>query len=159
MHPEEYETLVHENSWKQLETRPYLWGTFVWNMFDFAADGRAEGDTLGRNDKGLVTYDRAVRKDAFYWYKANWTTTSFVHLTSARWTDRTVAATTVKAYGDAVDAVSVTVNGVAAGPPTTSSDHIYTWPVTLAPGANVVTVSGTRGGHVYTDTATWTLKS
>ncbi|WP_329066381.1 glycoside hydrolase family 2 protein [Amycolatopsis sp. NBC_01480] len=156
-HPEEYETLVHENSWKQIETRPYLWGTFVWNMFDFASDGRAEGDTLGRNDKGLVTYDRQIRKDAFYWYKANWTTTPFVYLTSRRWTDRTTAATTVKAYGNGVDTVSLTINGVAAGSPEASADHIYRWPVTLPPGANVVKVTGVRGGHAYTDTVTWTL--
>jgi beta-galactosidase len=157
VHPEEYESLVHENSWKQLSSRSYLWGTYVWNMFDFASDGRAEGETLGRNDKGLVTYDRAVRKDAFHWYKANWTATPFVHLTSARWTARTAAATTVKVYGNGVDTVSVTINGVLVGAPKSSGDHIYTWPVTLSPGANVITVSGTRDGHGYTDTATWRL--
>ncbi|MEV6902515.1 glycoside hydrolase family 2 TIM barrel-domain containing protein [Amycolatopsis sp. NPDC051372] len=157
VHPEEYETFVHENSWKQIETRPYLWGTFVWNMFDFASDGRTEGDTLGRNDKGLVTYDRQVRKDAFYWYKANWTTTPFVYLTSRRWTDRTTAATTVKAYGNGVDTVSLTLNGKPVGTPAASPDHIYTWPVTLEPGKNVVKVTGVRKGHSYTDTVTWTL--
>ncbi|WP_326565547.1 glycoside hydrolase family 2 TIM barrel-domain containing protein [Amycolatopsis rhabdoformis] len=157
VHPEEYETFVHENSWKQIETRPYLWGTFVWNMFDFASDGRTEGDTLGRNDKGLVTYDRQTRKDAFYWYKANWTTTPFVYLTSRRWTSRTEAATTVKAYGNGVDTVSLTLNGTPVGAPAASPDHIYTWPVTLAPGKNVVKVSGVKGGHAYTDTVTWTL--
>lgn len=155
-HPEEYQTLVHENSWKQISTRQYLWGSFVWNMFDFAVDSRSEGDALGRNDKGLVTYDRTTRKDSFYWYKANWTSTPFVHLNSARWTQRTVAATTVRAYGT-VDSVSLSVNGVRVGAPSSAADHLYTWPVTLRPGANVVTVSGSRGGQVYTDTATWTL--
>ena len=71
-HPEEWQSLFHETYWKAMKTRKYLWGKFVWNMFDFASDGRNEGDTPGRNDKGLVTYDRATRKDAFYWYKANW---------------------------------------------------------------------------------------
>ncbi|MFI5611012.1 glycoside hydrolase family 2 protein [Amycolatopsis sp. NPDC051903] len=156
VHPEEYETLVHENTWRQIESRPYLWGTFVWNMFDFASDGRTEGDTPGRNDKGLVTYDRKIRKDAFYWYKANWTATPFVYLTSRRWTSRTDAATTIKAYGNGVDSVSLTLNGVPLGA-RVSADHTYTWPVTLAPGANVVTVTGVRGGHTYTDTVTWTL--
>uniref|UniRef100_UPI002B277F4E glycoside hydrolase family 2 TIM barrel-domain containing protein n=1 Tax=Catenulispora rubra TaxID=280293 RepID=UPI002B277F4E len=54
-HPEEYQALLHESTWKQIQARPYLWGTFVWNMFDFASDGRHEGDTPGRNDKGMVT--------------------------------------------------------------------------------------------------------
>lgn len=52
--------------------RPFVWGTFVWNMFDFGAAHRTEGDRPGINDKGLVTFDRKVRKDAFYFYKANW---------------------------------------------------------------------------------------
>ena len=71
-HPEEWQTMVHETHWKQMKTRRYLWAKIIWNMFDFAVDSRNEGDTPGRNDKGLVTYDRKTRKDAFYWYRANW---------------------------------------------------------------------------------------
>ena len=74
---------MHEAHWKQMKTRPYSGARIVWNMFDFAADSRNEGDTPGRNDKGLVTYDRQTRKDAFFWYKANWTTTPFVYITVA----------------------------------------------------------------------------
>jgi beta-galactosidase len=126
-------------------------------MFDFAADWRGEGDTPGRNDKGLVTYDRAVRKDAFYWYKANWTATPFVHLTSARWVQRTAATTTVKAYGTA-DSVRLVVNGVPVGPPRAAAGHVFTWPgVVLAPGPNRVEVIGTRAGSTFVDAATWTL--
>jgi beta-galactosidase len=154
-HPEEYESLLHENHWKQIAPRQYLWGTFVWNMFDFAVDSRSEGDTNGRNDKGLVTYDRNTRKDAFYWYKANWTPTSFVYVTSRRWTQRTAAATTVKVYGTA-DSVSLSLNGTVVSTKT-SGDHIYSWPITLSPGQNVVRVTGTRGGQTFTDTVTWTL--
>jgi beta-galactosidase len=154
-HPEEYQNKVLEDSWKQLATRPFLWGSFVWNMFDFAIDSRSEGDTNGRNDKGLVTYDRQTKKDAFYWYKANWNPEPTVYLTSRRWTQRTVAATTVKAYGN-VDSITLSVNGKTVSAKT-SGDHIYSWPVTLSPGANIVKLTGTRGGQTYTDTATWTL--
>ncbi len=153
-HPEEYQALFHEATWKQIQTRPYLWGTFVWNMFDFAVDSRNEGDTPGRNDKGLVTYDRATRKDAFFWYKANWTTTPFVYVTSRRYTNRTTATTTVKAYGN-VDSATLTVNGASQGTKT-STDHIYQWPITLTPGTNTITVTGTRAGSTYTDTVIWT---
>jgi beta-galactosidase len=156
-HPEEYQALLHEATWTQIRSRPYLWGTFVWNMFDFASDRRSEGDTNGRNDKGLVTYDRQVRKDAFYWYKANWTATPFVYITSRRWTDRTDAVTTIKVYGS-VDSVTVKLNGVALGSAKTSGNHIYSWAsVTLRPGANTVEASGTRNGTTFTDTVTWTL--
>jgi len=155
-HPEEYQSLYHESHWSQIAARPYIWGSFVWNMFDFAADQRSEGDTNGRNDKGLVTYDRATRKDSFYLYKANWTATPFVYITSRRWTNRTKAITTVKVYGS-VESATLTVNGAPIGT-VTSTDHIYKWPnVTLTPGANQVTVTGSRGSETFTDTVTWTL--
>src|SRR5262245_66249961 len=105
-----------------MKTRTYLWGKFVWAMFDFASDVRHEGETPGRNDKGLVTYDRATRKDAFYWYKANWTATPFVYITSRRWVDRTEPMTSVKIYGTA-DAVQLRVNGVDIGAATPMPDH------------------------------------
>src|SRR5207249_211179 len=94
-HTEEYQTLFHEAYFRALKTRPYLWGKILWVMFDFASSGRNEGDTPGRNDKGLVTYDRKTRKDAFYFYKANWTSDPFVYITSRRFTDRTTAATSI----------------------------------------------------------------
>lgn len=51
---------------KALVKRPFVWGSFVWNMFDFGAAHRTEGDRPGVNDKGLATRDRKIRKDAFY---------------------------------------------------------------------------------------------
>ena len=71
-HPEEYESLYHEQVWPQLAARPWIWAKSVWNMFDFAEDERNEGDTPGMNDKGLVTSDRKTKKDAFYYYKVQW---------------------------------------------------------------------------------------
>jgi beta-galactosidase len=157
-HPEEYQSLYHEMAWPQLAARPYLWGTFLWTMFDFANDSRSEGDAAGRNDKGLVTYDRAIRKDAFYWYKANWTGTPFVYITSRRWTERIEAITSVKVYGTA-DSVQLTVNGVAIGPPVALTGHVYTWTgVALAPGANTIAVTGTADGTPVTDDVRWSLR-
>jgi beta-galactosidase len=155
-HPEEYESLLHEASWKQLQTRPYVWGTFVWNLFDFASDGRNEGSQPGINDKGLVTRDRATKKDAFYWYKVNWNPAPTVYITSRRWTQRTAAATQVKVYSDAAT-VTVTLNGVSLGAKS-STDHIFTWTgVTLRPGANTITAAATINGSPVTDSVTWTL--
>jgi beta-galactosidase len=157
-HPEEYQAQYHERTWPQIAARPYLWGTFLWNMFDFAADRRVEGDAAGRNDKGLVTYDRTVRKDAFYWYKANWTGTPFVHVTGRRFADRADPLTSVKVYGTA-DSVQLSVNGVPIGPPVPLTGHVHTWTgVTLAPGVNTIEVTGTAGGTPVSDTVRWTLR-
>ncbi len=71
-HPEEDQDLIHEQIWPQLAARPYIWVKSLWAMFDFASDLRNEGGTPGINDKGMVTYDRTIKKDAFYYYKAQW---------------------------------------------------------------------------------------
>jgi beta-galactosidase len=156
-HTEEYQATFHEAHWRAMKTRPYLWGKFVWNMFDFASSSRAEGDTPGRNDKGLVTFDRATRKDAFYFYKASWTSTPFVYITSRRFTTRTRAATSIKVYGT-MDSVELKLNGVSLGSKT-PVDGVYTWPnVTLVHGANTVEATGTRGATTVSDTVTWTLQ-
>ena len=153
-HPEEYQNLFHEAYWKQLKTRPFLWSKSVWNMFDFASDGRDEGDTPGRNDKGLVTYDRQTRKDAFYWYKANWSSNPVLYITSRRYVNRPSNVVDVKVYSN-LDAAQLSVNGVVVGTQT-SADHIFRWTgVLLAPGANTVEVDATQDGASYTDSATW----
>lgn len=154
-HPEEYQALFHEAYLSQIDARPYLWGTFVWAMFDFASDHRAEGDQPGVNDKGLVTHDRRVRKDAFYWYKANWSDEPVAHITSRRWTQRTESATTVKVYSNG-NTVRLKVNGRSVGS-RSGSNHVFTWPIHLRPGKNVITAESVINGRRHTDTVTWTL--
>jgi beta-galactosidase len=157
LHPEEYQALLHEGSWLALRDRPYVWGKIVWTLFDFAADSRAEGDQPGRNDKGLVTYDRRTRKDAFYWYRAHWGPAPVVHLTSANWGVRTSAATEIKAYANA-PAIEAVVNGRSLGT-VSAADHIFRWPgVVLAPGDNPIAVRARFGGDVITDAAIWTYR-
>ncbi len=155
-HPEEYQALFHEAAWQQLATRPFIWGTYVWNMFDFASSWRNEGGQPGINDKGLVTRDRAVRKDAFYFYRANWSTAPTLYITSRRWTRRTDAATELKVYSNA-DTVSATLNGSSLGG-RSSASRIFRWTgVTLQPGPNTVVVTATINGETHTDTVTWSL--
>ena len=107
---EEYQALYHESMLQIFETRPYLWATFAWNMFDFAADARNEGGAKGFNSKGLVTYDRTVKKDAFYAYKAAWTTDPMVHLCGRRFTDRAPGQWDVKVYTNCSQ-VALILNG------------------------------------------------
>jgi beta-galactosidase len=155
-HPEEWQNTVHEINWQQMSSRPFLWCKFVWNLFDFASDTRNEGDTPGRNDKGLVTYDRQVRKDAFYWYKANWTTNPFVYITSRRFAPRGLpnSAIGVKVYANC-DSVQLLFNGISEGA-LTSTNHIYNWAgLTLTSGSNTVVAIGTAGSQSYTDSVVW----
>ncbi len=154
-HPEEWQSTLHESLWTQMKSRRFLWGKMIWVMFDFASDGRSEGDTPGRNDKGLVTYDRKTRKDAFYWYKANWTTTPFVYITSRRFTPRTTATVSVKVYSN-TSPVTLTVNGTIIGT-LTSTNHVFTWNnVALAAGSNTVAAAAGSVAAAVSDVVTWT---
>jgi beta-galactosidase len=153
-HPEEWQSHLHEVYWQALAQRPWVWGKLIWNMFDFASDGRNEGGTPGRNDKGLVTYDRKTKKDAFYWYKANWSTEPVLHITSRRFVARTQPITTVKVYSNA-DTVDLQVNGISRGQ-RTSTNRIFEWPnVELAEGENQIDARARRDGRELEDHCLW----
>lgn len=113
-HPEEWQSIVHESTWRAIARRPWIWGSFVWNMFDFASDGRSEGELPGRNDKGLVTYDRRVKKDAYFWYRANWNASPLVYIAGRRFTPRPAGRSEVKIYSNC-GSVSLFINGAPAG--------------------------------------------
>lgn len=100
---EEYQAAYHEYMLRCFESHPYLWGTYVWNMFDFAADARNQGGEPGMNHKGLVTFDRKTKKDSFYIYKAYWSDRPFVHIAGKRFTNRTGSVTKIKVYTNCGD--------------------------------------------------------
>jgi len=151
-HPEQYQALYHEAAWRQIEAAPWLWASYVWTGFDFASSGRNEGDGPGVNDKGLVSMDRKVRKDAYYWYQANWSKQPMVYITSRRAVKRTVADVEVKVYSNQ-SPVRLRVNGADLGERAVDG-HIARWPVRLAPGANRIEV---QAGAV-TDSVEWQLE-
>ena len=95
---EEYQAKYHEYLVKCFARHPYMWATHVWNMFDFASDGRDQGGEPGRNHKGLVTFDRKIKKDAFYVYKAYWSKEPFIHIASKRFINRTGNKATITVY-------------------------------------------------------------
>ena len=107
---EEYQALWHETVYPQIESRPWLWGSFVWNMFDFSSARRNEGGQRFLNAKGLVSHDRKTRKDAFYYYKAKWSDEPFVHVCGKRYTERAQEATDIKVYTNQAEVV-LQING------------------------------------------------
>ena len=158
-HPEEWQSHLHARIWDQARNNPHLWGTFIWAMFDFAVDGRNEGETPGVNDKGMVTEDRKIKKDAFYFYKANWNPEPMVYLASRRAVKRTVPQTEIKAYTN-LPTAELTLNGKSLGTLKPSDIHVLIWrDVTLQPGKNMVeiTARGPDGKFVH-DQCEWTLE-
>lgn len=135
---EEYHALWHEKAYEILENTPYVWGTYVWNMFAFAADFRDEGGSKGMNNKGLVTFDRTIKKDAFYYYQARWTQKPMLHLTQKRFVDRAEEKIHVKAYSN-LHAVTFYVNGKFVET-VSSKNSVFQAMIPLNMGKNIINV-------------------
>ena len=127
---ESYQCVYHEHMLKLIEERLWLWATHVWNIFDFAADGRDEGGKHGENQKGLVTFDRQTKKDAFYLYKAYWNKREpFVHIAGGRYVDRTEPVTEIKVYSNQTE---VTLNVDGKPFETQTGNHVFRFQVPIS---------------------------
>ncbi len=141
-HYENYQAELHERIWAQIGSREYLWGKFVWCMFDFPAAGRKEGDTVGINDKGLCTRDR-IPKDAYWFYRSVWSGAKTCRLADKRFRERAGVIPLVKAYANAASA-ELFLNGESLGQGTHPDERlntVFVWKnVRLAEGENQVRV-------------------
>lgn len=158
-HPENFQTFYHRGNWEAIAERPFVWASFIWNLFDFGAAHRTEGDRAGINDKGLVTFDRKVKKDAFYYYKANWNKEAhFVYISNRRHRDRTLATTDVTVFSNLPE-VELFVNGRSVGKCRPDKYATFVWKdVTLAKGRNEVEARAVNKKKTVTDGVVWTLK-
>jgi beta-galactosidase len=140
-HPEEYQTLLHETQWQAMDACPFLWGIFMWNIFDFADFGRNQGDFLGHVDLGLVTYDRKVKKDAYWYYKVNWSSEKLIYITERRYNRRNIPVTDIRVYSNLPN-ITLSINGKQLEP-TTSKYYIFKWSkVQLVNGNNKIIATG-----------------
>ncbi|MFV0272600.1 MAG: glycoside hydrolase family 2 TIM barrel-domain containing protein [Macellibacteroides fermentans] len=157
-HPENWQTNYHMENWKAISERPFIWGSFIWNLFDFGAAHRTEGDRPGINDKGLVTFDRKVKKDAFYFYKANWNKKDkFIYIANRRCVDRE-EETDILVFANIREA-ELLVNGQSMGKQVTDKQATICWKnVKLRKGANVIEVRSTNRKDTLSDKVTFISK-
>ena len=156
-HPENWQTEYHIQNWKIISERPYVWGSFVWNMFDFGAAHRTEGDRPGINNKGLVTHDRKVKKDAFYFYKANWNPEPMVYIAGRRSVNRVKPVTEVQIFSNCAE-VTLKVNGQIIKKMQPDGVKVCIFKdIRLKKGENNIEVSAKNGKRVITDACCWIL--
>ena len=136
---EEYQAVYHEYLLRCFDKRPFMWATHVWNMFDFAADARDQGGEAGMNHKGLVTFDRKIRKDSFYLYKCWWNKEPMIHICSKRYVDRCETTTKVKVYSNQPK-VTLFVDGKKFGEKV--GDKVFEFEVPLSGEIKVEAVAG-----------------
>ena len=174
-HPEEGQTYIHEGNWSAFAQRPYMWAKYIWVFADFQSAIRNEGGKPGINDKGLVTYDRKIKKDAFYFYKANWSTEPMIYITSRRFTKRPEASVQVKVYsnlrentlyvnGKKIETITpdkvrlCLFKGITLKQKSDSLNRVMWQNVTLSKGENRIRVEGKSKAGVIEDTCVWYLK-
>lgn len=154
--PEAYQQKFHEIQWGIIDKHPYIAASYVWNMFDFAVPPANGGNVPARNMKGLVTFDRKVKKDAFYWYKANWNPEPMVYITGRRFIKRTNPKTTVTVYSNTgIPTLMVNgkkITGVKKG---TTSVHYIFENVRLQKGKNKVEAIASKNN--LRDQVDWNL--
>ena len=149
-HPENWQTFYHIRNWDIISHRPFLWGSFVWNMFDFGAAHRTEGDRPGINDKGLVTHDRKTKKDAYYFYKANWNPEPMVYIAGKRCTERKKGDIDLWVFSNC-KSVTLTINGKPLPALTPNDISLCTFHITLQPGLNRIVAKGMKAGKAVKD--------
>lgn len=136
---ESYQAIYHEHLLNMWQERPYIWAMHCWNMFDFGADGRNEGGKPGQNQKGLVTFDRKTKKDAFYIYKATLSKEPFVHLCGSRYVNRHENETEIKVYSNQAE-VTLYMDGQEIG--TQTGERIFRFKAAITGEHTIKAVSG-----------------
>jgi beta-galactosidase len=168
-HPENSQSELEEIAYAQFASKNYLWSIALWNMTDFSITSRHEGDTLGQNDKGLITRDRSTYKDSYYFYQANWNVPSrswanapVLYISDHTWTDRTTPSASMTVYSN-LGAPTLWENGVQIGTMVPlvldgfTIPDTYTMPsaVTLIAGANTIQVRAVYNNQTYTNSVVW----
>ena len=155
-YPETFQTKTHEYQWGIISKHPYIIASYLWNMFDFAVPMWNRGGVPARNLKGLITFDRKIKKDAYYWYKANWSKNPVLYLTQRRNQDRERKHTSITVYSN-LGTPKVYLNGkeltnLKKG---YTEVHYIFEDVTLEDGKNVIKATVLNNHKEYTNEIEW----
>ncbi|MFI3322890.1 MAG: glycoside hydrolase family 2 TIM barrel-domain containing protein [Rikenellaceae bacterium] len=136
-YPQNSQSLFHESYYKVIRNSSNFWGSYISSMFEYSSNDSSTG---GINQMGLVSYDRTRKKDAFYFYKANWNKNDmFIHIANKIYNNRVGLKQNLKVYTNLQDA-TLFVNGVEIGTKSASLGTIEWSNVALNRGSNRIAV-------------------
>lgn len=149
----EWQRMFHESYLEQINARPFVAGSTLWNEFDFGSEYR--GETIPHlNQKGMFTFDRKP-KDVHYFYKANLSHKPVLHIAVRDWQYRAAADSApqkIDVYSNLAE-VELFNNGVSLGKKKTNESKKATWDVVLQNGINSLIAQGMRNNSKLTDAA------
>ena len=105
-------------------------------MFDFGCAARDEGGVAGRNNKGLMTMDRKIKKDSYYIYHAYWSKEPMVHVCGRRYAKRAGETTQIRVYSNLPE-VELLLDGRSVEKKT--GEKVFVFTVALEKGFHTVT--------------------
>ncbi|MDL2223363.1 beta-galactosidase [Bacteroidales bacterium OttesenSCG-928-M11] len=153
---ESFSTRFHEEHWNIISKHPFLIASYIWNTFDFATPMSSQGMVESRNMKGLVTFDRKVKKDPFYWYKANWSKEPVLYITQRRVVNRGNKITPITVYSN-IGTPQLFVNNkeiINFGMGYTDVHYIFP-DIQLQEGENIIEVKVEKDKQLYNDRIIW----
>lgn len=157
--PENYQAFFHEQHWKQIKKRPYLWATYIWNMFDFSCPTIDRGSHKAINHKGLVSYDRKTKKDAFYFYKTNWNSEPAVYFADKRHENVASEVIDLKIYCNQKEFTLVHNKRKVDAEPELIAPNTYVWKnIKLQEGKNKFVVLSFGNGKKISDSCEKMIK-
>lgn len=114
------------------------------------------GGVPARNMKGLVTIDRKVKKDSYFWYKANWSTDLVLYITERRNNDQEKQQTSITVYSN-IGTPTILLNGekIEKIEPGYTEVHYIFPDVTLKQCINTIEATIIHQGETYTDKIEW----
>lgn len=130
----EWQRMYHESYLPEINARPFIAGSAIWNQFDFGAEYR--GETIPHiNQKGMFTYYRQPKDISFY-YKANFSKNPVLHIAAHDWLKRGGnSQQTIEVYSN-LKKIELFQNGVSLGIKEIDKNRKATWNVELKDGVN-----------------------
>ncbi|MDP4291124.1 MAG: glycoside hydrolase family 2 TIM barrel-domain containing protein, partial [Bacteroidota bacterium] len=147
----QYQRFYHEFYLRQINARPYLAGTAIWNEFDFSQPNIG-GPMSNQNNKGMMTWNRQY-KDVYFLYKANWNPAPMIYIATRDWLRRAGYADTkfpLDVYANTGN-VNLFVNGKRQGALKPDDIHKCSFNVQLKEGDNLIEAVGTENGKTIKD--------
>lgn len=150
----EYQRYYHESYLRQINARPFLAGTAIWNEFDFSQPNIG-GTISNENQKGMMNWDREY-KDVYFLYKANWNAEPMVYIATRDWLTRGGNADTkfnLDVYANTSD-VTLFLNGKKQGLAKPDDIHKCSFNIQLKDADNFIEAIGNVIGEIVKDAVT-----
>lgn len=137
---------THEETWRKVKNNDYVSGMYIWTGFDYLGEPTPFWFPARSSYFGVVDL-AGFPKDAYYFYKSEWTDESVLHV-FPHWNWTPGRDIDIWAYYNNADEAELFLNGVSQGIKSKDDNSFHvTWRVTFEPGT-IKVVTRKNGNEV-----------